>query len=244
MGLLSFLKQQRSLLEDALSQRGLCHTLSLPRHRLHVHLKDLIERHARGAGLDAGSGRAPYREFLRRRCGTVTGIDVEVRGDGVDHVGDIQNMPEIASDSIDTILCTQVLEHVPRPRDALREMKRVLRPGGVAILSVPHLSIIHEAPHDYFRYTRFGMQELCGGAGLEVVELTPTGGLICFLGHGASSALMTTVGAIPGLRWMVWPVNYLLLVRLLGLVDRLLGLPAIYPCDYVLLARKPGPAAR
>jgi SAM-dependent methyltransferase len=243
-GIIGFLRRQRHLTEDALTRRGLAHIGSLPRLRLHRELTRLIEGHARGAGLDAGSGRSPYRDLLLRHCNKVTSIDTEVRTGIIDRIADIQRMPEIPDGSFDTILCTQVLEHVPRPWDALGEMQRVLRAGGVAILSVPHLSIIHEAPHDYFRYTRYGMQELCGHSGLEVLEIAPTGGLPCFLGHGASSALMSTLGAVPGLRWPILLLNYLLLVLLLGLFDRLFGLAAIYPCDYVVLARKPGQAAR
>ena len=69
--------------------------------------------------------------------------------------------------------------------------------------------------------------------------LSQPGGVWCFLGHGASSALLTTIGAVPGLRWATWLLNYVLLVRLLDPIDRLVGLPSLYPCDYVLLARKP-----
>ena len=234
----AFLHRQRRRLEEIAAAHGLLHTLSLARYRLHEHLLTLIARHAEGTCLDAGSGRSPYKTALERAGGSVTSTDVEDRAGHLNLVADIQDMPQIASASIDTILCTQVLEHLPRPWDALEEVSRVLRPGGAAILSVPHLSIIHEAPHDYFRYTRYGLEELCVRAGLEPVVVEPTGGILCFLGHGASSALMTTLGAVPGLRWATWLFNYVLLVRLLDPIDRLIGLPSLYPCDYVLLARK------
>ena len=235
----AFLHRQRRRVEEIATRRGLAHTLSLARHRLHEHLLELIGRHAKGACLDAGSGRSPYRAALEQGGDSVTSVDIEDRAGQLSLVADIQHMPQIADASFDTVLCTQVLEHLPRPWDAVTEISRVLRPGGATILSVPHLSVIHEAPHDYFRFTRYGLHELCTRAGLELVHVEPTGGVWCFLGHGASSALLTTIGAVPGLRWATWLLNYVLLVRLLDPIDRLVGLPSLYPCDYVLLARKP-----
>ena len=129
----------------------------------------------------------------------------------------------------------------------MAEIARVMAPGGRLILSVPHLSAIHEAPHDYFRFTPYGLRALCADVGLEIVELGRTGGLLCCLLHGVSYGLLSTVGAVPGLRRLVWLLNYLLLIRLAGPVDRLLGMGGSYPCDHVLVARKPeetGPPSR
>jgi SAM-dependent methyltransferase len=165
-------------------------------------------------------------------------IDLEDRSGDVDVLADVQAMPQIESDSFDTVLCTQVLEHVPRPWDAMGELRRVLAPGGILVLSVPHLSVIHEAPHDFYRYTRFGIEALCEQAGLEIVELVPTGGILTFLGHGASGFIMSTLGTVPLLRWPTWMLNYLLLVVALGWLDRLVGLPGLYPCDHVAVVQK------
>ena len=124
----------------------------------------------------------------------------------------------------------------------LAEIARVLAPGGHLILSVPHLSLLHEVPHDYFRFTRYGLEALLAGAGLRVLELSECGGLVSFLAHGASLALMTTLGSLPGLRAPVWALNYALLVRAADLADRWLGLERLYPCNYVVLARREGAA--
>ena len=222
-----------------MTARGLAHTLSLPRFRLHRLLGQLLERHARGRCLDAGAGRSPYGRVLEALGCDVFSVDVEDRGGSIDLAADLQDLNELPDASFDTVLCTQVLEHLPRPWDAVAEISRVLRPNGVAMISVPHLSVIHEAPHDYFRYTRFGLESLLERAGLEVLEIESTGGLVCFLGHGTSVAMLGTVGAVPGLRWPVWLINYVVLVRSLGVVDRILNTKTIYPCDYVLAARKP-----
>ena len=231
-----WIQRQRSFLDDDLARRGLVHTFSLARFTLHRATQELIDAHAAGVCLDVGSGRAPYRDLLASRCERVVTLDIERRTEDVDLIGDIQNLEGIAEESYDTVVCTQVLEHLPRPWDALGEIRRVLRPGGKLILSVPHLPAIHEAPHDYYRYTRYGLASLCEGAALESLEIREAGGLLSFVGHGASYALMSTLGTVPGVRHVVWAINYLLLCRLLGLVDSLLGMRSVYPCNLALVA--------
>lgn len=242
-GWIDWLKRRRHRLDDVLTRRGLAHTFSLARRRLHRRTLRLLADVSGGRLLDIGSGRSPFKPLLVARGVEVISLDVEDRAGEVDLLADAQRMPEVEDGSVDAVLCTQVLEHLPRPWDALGEIARVLRPGGRLILSVPHLSMIHEAPHDYYRYTRHGLDSLCARAGLEVVGIEATGGLCCFLGHALSLALMSTVGAIPGLRWATWLVNYLVLVLLLEPIDRLAGLARLFPCDYCLLARKPGEPA-
>jgi hypothetical protein len=106
------------------------------------------------------------------------------------------------------------------------------------IFSVPHLSHIHGAPSDYYRYTRYGIGALCDSAGLEILSIEATCGLVAFLAHYASIVLMGTVGLLPVLRWPIWLLNYIAFVLLPGVLDRLVGLPAVFPRDYVVLARK------
>ena len=234
----SFLQRQRWRMDAWLTARGRAHTFSLPLFQLHHQLWSLLDQHVTGPCLDAGSGRSPLKQRLLDRGVQVLSIDVEDRTGEVDLVADVQNMPEVADASQQAVVCTQVLEHVPRPWDAVRELARVLRPGGVLILSVPHLSAIHEAPHDYFRYTRYGLTALLEEAGLRPVEVREAGGLVSFLAHGCSLVTLGSLAALPGLRRAAWLGTYLVLVRLLDPVDRLIGLRSRYPCNYVVLAVK------
>jgi SAM-dependent methyltransferase len=230
--------ERRQLVEKRMGAMGAGQSLSLARYSLFKLIHSAIVRFVRGATLDIGAGLSPYDAILESVADRVTIVDIEDRSGRVDRIGDIQDMPEVPAGSFDSILCTQVLEHVPRPRRAMDELARVLRPGGYLVVSVPHLSAIHEAPSDYFRYTEYGLRELAEGAGLEVVEILPTGGLVSFVAHGMSVALMTSIGSLPGLFHPVRLFNVALLVRLAGPIDRWLGMPRRYPCDYVLVAHK------
>lgn len=81
-----------------------------------------------------------------------------------DIIGDVMNLP-LPDASYDTVLCLAVLEHVPRPWDAMREMHRVLKPGGTLMLYVPFLSPYHAMSGyygDYVRFTDDGLRALCG----------------------------------------------------------------------------------
>ena len=78
--------------------------------------------------------------------------------------------------TFDTVVCSEVLEHVPDPACLLAEVTRVLRPGGHLLLTTPQTWGLHEEPHDYFRYTRYGLDVLARRAGLEPVRIAPTTG--------------------------------------------------------------------
>ena len=78
--------------------------------------------------------------------------------------------------SFDTVLCLQVLEHVPRPWRLLDEIARVLRPGGALVLTAPHIWGLHEEPRDYYRFTPFGLRHLSDAAGLRVVAVKALAG--------------------------------------------------------------------
>lgn len=92
-----------------------------------------------------------------------------VLGDGCDM--------EFSNASFDTVLNIQVLEHVMHPLDMVSEMARVLKPGGHVILLIPQTGYMHMAPHHYYNFTRFWIEQAMREAGLEIIEITPLGGL-------------------------------------------------------------------
>ncbi len=143
-------------------------------HRItRQHIAESV-RYARGRMLDVGCGGRPYRGLFALAVSAYVGVDRW--GDPAPDVkGDAQALP-FRAEGFDTILCSQVLEHLPEPGRALAEMGRALRVGGHLIVTAPHIWGIHEEPHDYYRFTRYGLCHLMRQAGLEVVEVRAMAG--------------------------------------------------------------------
>jgi SAM-dependent methyltransferase len=162
---------------------------------------------ASGRLLDVGCGNKPFEAFFRPYVTEYLGIEQEAtfnataaggQGTRPDLTYDGQRLP-FPDASFDTVLNIQVLEHTPRPRALLAEMSRVLKPGGLLILLAPFQFRLHEQPHDYFRYSSFGLRHLCEEAGLTVSEIRPQGSLWSVIGHKLNSYLAFRVGRIVGL---------------------------------------------
>jgi SAM-dependent methyltransferase len=116
-----------------------------------------------------GCGSNPYKIYQPPQVAEWIGFDVPGNPEAEIHgYGDALPFVE---ESFDTVLCTEVLEHVADPGAVVREMARVLKPGGYVITTTPLYFPIHEAPYDFFRYTPYGLRYLFERAGFKIVEL-------------------------------------------------------------------------
>lgn len=104
--------------------------------------------------LDIGCADSPYSSFFPNRVG----FDI-LPGRGVDVVGDAHALP-FESHTFEQVLCTEVLEHMHTPSQAIAEMHRVLKPGGKIILTTRFIFPLHDTPGDYFRFTKYGLAHL------------------------------------------------------------------------------------
>jgi len=110
-----------------------------------------------GKVLDVGCGQSPYRHLLGKGA-EYLGMDFEgsshfeyEKESGVTYFDGV-HFP-LEDESVDHVICTEVLEHCPDPMVIVREMHRVLRKGGTGVVTVPWSARYHYIPHDYFRYT-------------------------------------------------------------------------------------------
>lgn len=132
----------------------------------------------RGRLLDIGCGTKPYAAILREHVTEHVGVDRESPFDATarpELVGTAYSIPTPDA-SFDSAISTAALEHLDEPELALRETQRVLKPGGIAVYTVPFIWHVHAEPWDYFRYTSHGLRHLFEKTGFEVVELYPLAG--------------------------------------------------------------------
>src|SRR4051794_16779072 len=119
-----------------------------------------------GSLLDVGCGSHPYRKWVEKRGLSYTGIDwissihVPAHDDTIRWDLNVAPWP-LADAAYDAILCPGFLEPVPDPPRLVAECARVCRPGGMMLLTSPMVWPEHEAPHDYHRFTQFGLRRLC-----------------------------------------------------------------------------------
>ncbi len=134
----------------------------VPKYKLFNYLADQIPKYVDKAQtirvIDVGCGTKPYeniiREKLKNKAKKVLYEGIDFYGSKADIKLDINNKPLPYKDnSIDIVICTEVLEHVYKPFFVLEEMKRVLKKGGLLVITSPFFFPIHEEQHDYFRYT-------------------------------------------------------------------------------------------
>jgi SAM-dependent methyltransferase len=123
--------------------------------------------------LDVGCGNKPYADLFED-C-LYLGVNFTADDASPDIVADAMQLP-IASHTIDLVFCSQVIEHVPRPWKLVEECHRVLKHGGWLILSAPFYWPLHEEPHDYFRFTRYGLESLLRSAGFSHFRIESDGG--------------------------------------------------------------------
>ena len=152
--------------------------------------------------LDAGAGQSQYKRFCSHL--DYVGQDFgqyDGRGNGVglqkgkwdqsqlDIICDITDIPEPGA-SFDAVMCTEVLEHVPDPIRALRELARLLKPGGTLIVTAPFCSRTHYAPYFYQTgYSRYFYEYWLGKLGFEIEEMQYNGNYFEYLAQEVRSVL-------------------------------------------------------
>ena len=148
-------------------------------------LKPMIQGHVRGVALDIGAGKLAWRSLIAASADRYVATDAFETHLDIAFVSDVQGNLPVADRTFDSAFCCSVLEHTQEPWKAFDEFYRILKPGGKMVLSVPFLYYLHGQPSDYYRFTRYGIENLARKSGFEIVELRVAGGL----GHSALQAL-------------------------------------------------------
>jgi SAM-dependent methyltransferase len=145
--------------------------------------------------LDAGAGISPYRDscshlkYIAQDFGKYDGKGEvglqtgEWDNSKLDIVSDILNIP-LSDGAVDAILCTEVFEHIPDPIKAIREFSRLLKPGGLLIITAPFCSLTHFAPfHFYTGFNRFFYEKFLPENDFNILELELNGNYFEWIGQ-------------------------------------------------------------
>jgi SAM-dependent methyltransferase len=158
---------------------------------------------ARSTVLDAGAGESRHADLFDGRH--YVAVDLAV-GDArwnyakLDAVADLCALP-FRNGAFDAAINIVTLEHIRDPGRALCEIARTLKPGGRLLVAVPQDWEVHQAPHDYFRYTRYGIGHLFESAGLELLRIQPAGGFFRLLSRRLLNGIQFFKG---GWRWLLF----------------------------------------
>lgn len=197
----------------------------------------MIRLHAHGALLDVGAGRVPLYAAYSELTQNVLCIDWDNSLHNLQHIDiftDLTARLPLVDQSFNTILCTDVLEHLPTPDVAMREFARLLAPGGKLLLATPFMYWLHEEPHDYHRYTEHRLRMLCQECGLDVLSINPIGGGIDVVIDVVSKCVQRSLFTL-----RCWLVFAKALTWVANRLDRKGVTRRRMPLGYTLVARRP-----
>jgi glycosyltransferase involved in cell wall biosynthesis/SAM-dependent methyltransferase len=134
-----------------------------------------------GTLLDVGCGQMPYRDLILEQSPVTTYVGLDIRNPTYqqhrhpDLFWDGTRIP-LADASVDSAIATELFEHLPDIGLVLREIARVLKPGGALFFTVPFLWPLHDSPWDFCRYTPYALRRHLEAAAYEVTEISSMGG--------------------------------------------------------------------
>jgi SAM-dependent methyltransferase len=214
----------------------------LANHKI-VAALERVREHARGELLDVGCGSKPFAAVFAGRVRRYWGTDLassRYLGEARPDAFATAEAQPFRGGAFDTVLGLSMLTYLPEPLRMLIEARRLLKPGGVLILEFTQMVPLHDEPHDYFRFTRYGAEWLLRQAGLEPVAFEPVGGLWARVGLTTIAGL-NRINRGPTRVLTEIPVRllYVFFQVLFELLDRVFFDPREV-LAHVVVARRPG----
>jgi SAM-dependent methyltransferase len=147
-------------------------------------LRDAIKKYSnevKGITLDIGAGKSPYKKIFKNSTKYIR-LDKFEHGEKPDITADATKIP-LKKNSIDSVVCFQLLEHTQSPQKVIDEIYRILKKNGNCLLTTHMATVLHGEPYDYFRFTKYALTDVLfkkfknvkveanGGALLSIIQL-------------------------------------------------------------------------
>jgi len=139
----------------------------------------LIEQSPKVSGslVDIGCGSKPYRNFFK----VINYVGVDNSSNYADVMADAKDT-KLKYNTFDWAICNQVIEHVNEPEMVIVEIRRLLKKGGKLLLTAPQMGRLHGEPHDYYRFTKYGLRYILKKNGFNIRGIYPHGGFFRAIG--------------------------------------------------------------
>lgn len=206
-------------------------------------IKDLIwndlvfaSKYSKGKLLDIGCGNKPYKSIFEKKIDSYIGIDKE--GEYADIKEDFLKIV-FKESSFETILLTQVLEHVNNPVVFLKKVNKVLKKDGVLIMTVPFVGSLHEVPNDYYRFTKYAILDILQKTRFKTILIKEEGNWLLSISNLICFYLEATLN-----RFLLrYPKKVLQLIVqfsffFLSLLPSRFTKPDLCPINYLVIAKK------
>lgn len=201
-----------------------------------------LRRHAKGKLLDLGCGRVPlfiaYEDYVTETI-CVDWEHTLHKNEYLDLECDLAEVLPFRDGEFDTIILSDVLEHVPQPEHLWKEMSRILSIDGKVLMNVPFYYWLHEQPHDYCRYTEFALRRFIEISGLRLIQLDSIGGAPEILADIISKNVLHLPRIGPSLAMFAqWLTSSFVKTKFGKKVSEKTG--KSFPFGYTLIAEKAG----
>lgn len=181
-------KSYDQILEELGFSSSTIYSLDLAHKVIYRKINQNITSWFEGWVLDIGAGRDLFRRSTNGRITQWISMDYDLRSKSIDIQGDAISLP-FCNDAFSSVLCADVLEHLKNPGQAVRDIWRILESGGIIIVSAPFFLNLHEEPYDFFRFSKFGLQELFKQNGFEILSIERTCGVFGTIGYWMTACL-------------------------------------------------------
>lgn len=197
-------------------------------------LKKEYKKYLVGKCLDVGAGSLSIKSLAEKYCQEYKSQDIEKTHLELDFIGDLSRYKE---NDFDTVICNHVLEHTPEPEKLIKDIHEKLKSGGKLIITAPHMFYMHGLPHDYYRFTKQGLEYLLKKSGFKILKIYGFSSFFSVILSLFPTVIFSILGAIPILREILLIVNSLISIFFYQ-IEKRISFGGLLAMSFIAVAEK------